>query len=127
METETVKTVKHTPLPWSYKRTHQLSSDTWYVLIDPSGKGPIVDVGGKDVSGQIAEAKHLTTNHEEIAANAEFIVRACNSHYELLEALKEIMRFKSEMEYIMGNALVTPDNFLKALENAETIIKKATS
>lgn len=69
MKTPTTKT-KHTQLPWV--QTHKGGSIT-----SPSKPRStiIYDEGLFD--------------GEEGEANAEFIVRAVNSHYELLEALKE--------------------------------------
>lgn len=67
---------KFTPGPWAYKRTHQMSEDTWYVITHHDGRGPVVDVGGKDENGQIAEAKYLITNPDEIEANARLIAAA---------------------------------------------------
>lgn len=37
---------------------------------------------------RIGDARDAFKNHEELKANANFIVRAVNSHYELLEALE---------------------------------------
>lgn len=70
--------VKHTPGPWTYHRTHHLSKDIWFVIVDPNGRGPIVDVGGNEAKGQIAEAKYLVTSDEEIEANAKLIAAAPN-------------------------------------------------
>lgn len=86
-ETKTMKTATHTPGPWTYKRTHEMSSNTWYVIIDSNGRGPVVDVGGSDLSGQIAEAKYLVTDPEEIEANARLIASAPD----LLEALESAL------------------------------------
>lgn len=61
---------KHTPGPWSFHRTHTCDVDRWYVITDAEGFGPIVDVGGHDRNGQIAEAKYLVTDQEIIEANA---------------------------------------------------------
>lgn len=77
-----------TPTPWKYSKTHLMSHDTWYVVTDANGFGPIVEVGGKDKNGQIAEAKYLVTDPKEIEANAELIVRCVNSHTALVEALE---------------------------------------
>ena len=67
---------KHTPGPWSYHRTHRLSKDTWYVICDANGYGPIIEIGGRDLNGQIAEAKHLITDDNEIEANAKLIAQS---------------------------------------------------
>lgn len=79
---------KHTPGPWTYKRTHSMSPNTWYVLIDPNGRGPIFEIGGRDITGQIGEAKYLITDPAEIEANAAFIVEACNN-YERVKAERD--------------------------------------
>lgn len=61
----------HTPLPW-------------HVGMKP---GPIIyDSKG----GQIADMRECMLPELEHGLNATFIVKACNSHYELLEALKEL-------------------------------------
>ncbi|MDQ8748360.1 hypothetical protein [Elizabethkingia miricola] len=43
---------------------------------------------------------------------------------EMLSALSEIMRFKHELRLVMSDKLQYPDNFLKALDNAEELINK---
>lgn len=68
--------MKHSLAPWTYKRTHELSNDTWYVVVDANGRGPIIDVGGKDMDGQIGEMKYLVTDPEVIKANAALIAAA---------------------------------------------------
>lgn len=70
----------YTPGPWKYSRTHYSSDNYWYVITDSHGRGPIMDVGGSDKSGQIAEAKYLITNPEEIEANARLIACAPSYH-----------------------------------------------
>ena len=53
-------------------------------------------------------------------ANAEFIVTACNSHYDLLEALEELWESGNNTTYAF-----TKDGG-KALEKARAAIQKAT-
>ena len=78
---------KHTPLPWKL----------W-----PAAKG---DDGGSgrpmitDESGAAGVAQFIQRIREydrlypkEAAANAEFVVRACNAHYDLLAACKAMVR-----------------------------------
>lgn len=84
---------KHTEGPWKAKRTHQMSEDAWYVIVDPAGRGPIIDVGGKDENGQIGEMKYLITDPAEIEANANLIAAAPD----LLEALVQAVR---ELDYM---------------------------
>ncbi|WP_277496803.1 hypothetical protein [Elizabethkingia anophelis] len=43
---------------------------------------------------------------------------------EMLSALSEIMRFKHELRMVMSDKLQYPDNFLKALDNAEELLNK---
>lgn len=69
MKQNTTSKVKHTPLPWNY---HNSNNDD-YLDIDSAGTR-ITSIFNVD---------------KEAKANAEFIVTACNSHYELLEALKK--------------------------------------
>lgn len=73
--------IKHTPI----------TDDDFYVAV-----GTMVEYTGNDVAdictcnpalfGQDKVAPSL----EQQCANAEFIARACNNHYDLLEALEEI-------------------------------------
>jgi len=76
---------EHTPLPWSV-----------------GGNLPyVVAVTAPEYRGRIPETTICRGQHTggqnwpyldpmEYRANAAFIVKACNSHYELLEALKDI-------------------------------------
>lgn len=71
---------KHTPLPWAtgpsgWRMTEEYNQPFGIYEL---GKPNLITGCFKDVKGGI----------EVTEANAAFIVRACNSHYELLEALK---------------------------------------
>jgi hypothetical protein len=69
---------KHTPLPWR---------------ADLEGKGGWVMGPQSEPSGAfvICWRPPWEARSDESDANAEFIVRACNNHEKLLEALKEIV------------------------------------
>ena len=66
---------KHTPLPWIYKH--------------------------REACGFICAGKHDTSFLPEIPGSsredAEFIVKACNSHYELLEECEKAYKVMSEL------------------------------
>lgn len=92
---------KHTPLP--YKKGEKIGSATegpYFVSYDEKHIIPFESVEYKGIkvigcleSYQVIVAEFPDNNPDSLA-NAEFIVRACNSHYELLEALKELVEFK---------------------------------
>lgn len=66
------KEIKHTPLPWFAARDFD---DSWAVLVTLNFSGNI---------RQLSVAKGLTQE------DAEFIVRACNTHYKILNDLRFI-------------------------------------
>jgi hypothetical protein len=74
---------RHTPGPWSTSYREGRDGGMW--------RQDIYDVHGETIATcawyRVPTADGYTTNRE---ANAEFIVRACNSHAELLAALKEL-------------------------------------
>lgn len=80
---------KHSPLPW---KTHSIIRP-FYTLLDRDGMA----------LGDFA----LPRPRE----NSEFIVRACNNHYQLIEALEaiadinEIIYHSYELDNIIKNAL----------------------
>lgn len=74
---------KHTPLPWA--------------IISPKEHEPVIaqlesdderSCDGVRQVCEVAQGRYELLDYDEIKANAEFIVRACNSHYELVETLK---------------------------------------
>ena len=78
---------QHTPVPWSIKCQEDL---------DPEGNGYIWAIKGK----RLSEEKNLNGGWKHYVqnpavanseANAEFIIRACNSHDALLEALEAVV------------------------------------
>jgi hypothetical protein len=74
--------MKHTPLPWRYQ-----DDDTFDLLDNKRIVGANL-ISPALVFGGLAR---------ESEANAEFIVRACNAHYEMLEALKSVRRYLEQI------------------------------
>ena len=96
-------TTGHTPLPWTIGRGRR-----WIT----SGEVDIARI--HDVS-KIGE--------DEAVANAEFIVRACNSHYDLLDALETLLNMLPDSN--MGEIGVTANTMHDIIITAEDAIAKA--
>ena len=91
---------KHTPLPW---RTDDSDFDkTGWINIHPE----------EEISLPLCSVRHY---QNEARANAKLIVKACSSHYELLEALKNIVH-----GYYQGATV-----FKRNIVAAKEAIKKA--
>ena len=71
--------MKHTKLPWETNGSCLIKGENREMVSCFSIGGGSVDVDGK--------------------ANAAFIVKACNSHYQLLEAIKDLHRAASFADY----------------------------
>jgi len=71
---------KHTPLPWK----------VYYA----KNNGQLI-LGTGEESGQAIQSHNgaFWRDEAEAKANAEFVVKACNSHYELLEALESVKEY----------------------------------
>lgn len=96
--------MKHTELPWHY----QEDSDTYtHIIRDPSG------------SRIVAQFRQDTSGLPE--ANAAFIVKACNNHYTLLEALKDLMPVLQQWEpdHSSGEELRAWGRAVMAIKEAE--------
>lgn len=91
---------KHTELPWELARD----------------KSVIISRKGKDILVTSIDTKN------EMTANAEFIVKACNNHYQLLEALKELSLVVRTYGFREPNS---PAKCLGALDKALETIKQA--
>ena len=80
--------IKHTPLPWK-------------ALRGMTGKythfGKIYDQREESLGYCCYQGSRVFSPLSDVlleeAANAQFIITACNSHYELLEALKEALKW----------------------------------
>lgn len=89
---------KHSPLPWSGHVTSKyLTSKT------EESKGPS---DGFIFSRDMPE--ELAISHAEALANRDFIFTACNSHYELVEALEWAMPLA--VKTIESNSASHPDD-----------------
>ena len=93
---------KHTPLPWHTDDTG-LEPTSW-INIYPKNEECL----------PLCSVRHYS---KELKANAKFIVKACNSHYELLEALKHASHaIKNAKNY---NMLVLAKYLDGAIKKAE--------
>ena len=103
-------TTKHTPLPWAL--TEYTNYDGFSVQTPDFGC-----IAERWEEGA-TEARRL-----EMHANAAFIVRACNSHYGLLGALKIAREYVAATHGVLPTKpnLVSPDldAIDEAIENAE--------
>ena len=90
---EIIPPCEHSPTPWKAVRAEDTFSYTFLIQQDTSGRGPYICTS-------IAERRPLShygsdpdTERASLAlckANAEFIVRACNAHDELVAAVRAV-------------------------------------
>jgi hypothetical protein len=75
---------EHTPVPWVVRvfPTARNANNQYWIM------DAIPDKDGKVVANAIASA---TPSNDEAEANARFIVRACNCHADLLEAVNLLL------------------------------------
>ncbi|MDV3555232.1 hypothetical protein CMU75_09015 [Elizabethkingia anophelis] len=79
----------------------------------------------KSKQGFISEMKFYKNEEWLWKSSKEYWLEEVPDHSEeMLSALSEIMRFKHELRLVMSDKLQYPDNFLKALDNAEELINK---
>ncbi len=110
---------KHTSLPWLIFESYD------------EIKGPGIDSSKAGISIILFGTKHEPDmgiqgrSPKEAKANAKFIVKACNSHYKLLEALKDTLKLLEEIvQAFEVNAWNTRDAAI--LDKVYATIKKAT-
>lgn len=96
---------KHTPTPWHYAPD---LSNHGTQLIYGLDNYLVVDAG-----------RINKRNLEETRLNAEFIVRAVNSHEELLRCLKEVHTEEIENEHFGDDLKKTPCTYCMAIAKAE--------
>lgn len=90
--------MKHTPGPWRVS-DDELGFGPYDILADNRG-WPNLGIATV-VSGRFADHKLGTVGlpAEECRANAEFIVRACNAHDDLLEVLLALYELRGQINY----------------------------
>lgn len=85
----TTTTAKHSPTPWKVlPDTHKIGGHPNHLFRFIATANWTEDDGDFSATGEII-AK--LTDSQNIAANASFIVRACNAHDDLLAALKNLL------------------------------------
>lgn len=93
----------HTPLPW---KASDSGTGIWSAG-EPLGKNKIIAICSSDA---------VSRPKDENTANAAFILRACNSHYELLEALENLIKAIGFAD--INDPGISTDEALKAIQNA---------
>jgi len=97
----------HTPLPWKERFCDICGPDC------DDGDDLVLGCVGRSYGLRSAEYGIVKNHTPEGKANAAFIVRACNSHYELLEALEDAVQ------------CIEPDVYPSAYSAARAAISKA--
>lgn len=116
--------MKHTPLPWKMVSAPNFDNGYVYTSIQPVNVDeetmkPLAMVGGEYHVCRMSHtaAEWRFSYHRD---NAAFIVRACNSHYDLLEALKELSDYYSaDLASDFGNEAGRMRKALAAIAKAE--------
>jgi hypothetical protein len=107
---------KHTPVPWE-------------MILGGSERhlGILRKQCMPGVERAIAE---ITFNDREEfnKANAAFIIKACNSHYELLEVLKSVGEYleqRADAEYVSGNPNPVGNEAMRLLVEVQQVLSRA--
>jgi len=106
---------EHSPLPWTIDKSHPGHLGIW-----ASGERAPYH---REVAVLPQRSNHPQTPHETTDANVEFIVRAVNTHDELLAALKAFLRAPSLGSSGPGSVTIEVQSF--NLKAAEAAIRKA--
>jgi hypothetical protein len=93
----------HTPLPW---KPSDSGTGIWSAG-EPLGKNKIIAICSCDA---------VSRPKSENMANANFILCACNSHYQLLEALQNLVKAIGFAD--INDPGISTDEALKAIQNA---------
>lgn len=85
----------------------------------------VIDKSGNPYEGFVTEKGIWQVYTPYDYGDIEFWLEEVPDHSEeMLSVLSEVMRFKHELRMIMSEKLQYPDNFLKALTDAEQLINK---
>ncbi len=81
--------MEHTKLPWTEPRIYK----------DCDNRPYCISIYGGELTIAVHQHGVNSKNCDEAKANAEFIVKACNAHYEMLGVLKRMVLYfdKSDM------------------------------
>ena len=99
---------EHTKMPWRTSDEREMNGAIWIGCDHPK----VGFVSHAEVRSGCEEADELGS----IEANATFIIRACNSHYELLAACKEA---NEAIERLMTEVCCYPDHDIGAAASGE--------
>lgn len=110
-----MKKTKHTPLPWGIHHGDDYSA----ILNTPESSTSefIANIYSDDIGYTYEDD---VVNRQ---ANADFILKACNSHYELIEALNAIVRTQADSDSESVLAYELAEIAEKALKKAKGLIK----
>ena len=117
---------KHTPGPWSWNTDYN-EDNVFSVWVEAP------DVTHKTTNICVADCSWVELL-EEAEANAEFIVRACNTHDELLAALEDVtydLEAYVNAQYLENGKVYHPamqsryDRDIEPVLNAKVVIAKA--
>jgi len=100
---------KHTALPWL--------KDIWRDDRDNSIKRVTVVQKGFAFDGYTVVCLPCGADDTQMIANAEFIVRACNSHYQLVHACEKLIKWRENCE-----DLPTDIDLIGAYQSAKAVI-----
>ena len=105
---------KHTPTPWVFEHREGAGKGSKKRLINDSEWGRI-GFWGRNHAFVLGSAESWDGDFDQPSPeDEEFILRAVNNHYELLEALKELLR-----------VYVAPDDMSNEVLKARQAIAKA--
>lgn len=122
-------TPKHTPLPWKMVSKPSYHNGLTYTSVQPVTPD---EEATKQLAMMNGEFHVCRMNHTAAGwrisyhrANAEFIVRACNSHYDLLDAAKLALRVAESWIHDQLDGTSAFDPAWEELAPVRSVIAKA--